>query len=88
MNDSDFEKLQGRIIALEILMRGFIWNLVSEYDDPKSALERLKSGMLASLQHIERPLNESADATWGHAADALCEQFDAVAHRIASDSDK
>lgn len=81
-NDAHLEHLQGRIIALELFMRGVLANFVAEDDDPEATIQRLRSEMIGSLQHVERPLNDAADRIWGHAADALHMQFDEVLNRL------
>ena len=84
MNVSEefLDQLQGRVIAQELITRGFLCNLVMDFDDPEAALENLRRQMLASLQHIERPVNEESDAIWCHAADALNREFNQVATRV------
>ncbi len=77
-------EMQGRIIALELLVRGLLAEAVNRTDQPVEAATRMKSSMLASLQNVTRPVNDYSDQIWEAAADALRRQLDDVIHRIHS----
>jgi len=76
--------MQGRILAVELLVRGLLTEKLVSQPDPPEAGERLKSKCLASLQHIEQPAEEYSDQVWEAAANALRLQFDQVIRRLAS----
>ena len=82
MSEEFLDQLQGRIIAQELITRGLVCSFVMDFDDPETALQKLRQELLASLQHIERRVDEESDAVWGHAADALNLEFDQVAKRV------
>lgn len=81
-DNGHLEHLQGRIIALELLMRSWLAGEALAADSPLSAIEAMRNDTLATLQHVNRPINEEADAIWGEAADALNDHFEQAAARV------
>jgi lipid A disaccharide synthetase len=83
--DSDIVRLEGRIIAQELLMRalyaGSLWNA----SDPLAALEQTRRDFRETLQKLHRPIGDEADAVWEAAADALFKELDQVEKRIKDD---
>jgi hypothetical protein len=81
--DARAEHLQGRIIALELFIRAFLTDFVMDrYEDPEDGVERLHRDFVASLQHLERPLDDVSDRVWAHVANAIDAQFEGVAMRV------
>ena len=74
--------LQGRIIALEVLMRGFLTDLAMKSDTPQVRAATMRKAFMASLQHLERPVGAAHDQIWSEAADALNLQFDCIETRL------
>ena len=81
-NDDHLVHLQGRIIALEFMMRGFLVGEMMKKQDPLSSLSEFKSGLFASLQHLDRPLDERSDAVWSEAVAAFEQLFAQTAQRL------
>jgi hypothetical protein len=63
MNNSDsFEvAMQGRIVALELIMRAFLTESACDSDAPLNNANRLKVRFLASLQNLDRPVGDYDD---------------------------
>lgn len=77
------EDLEGRIIALELLMRGFMAQVAIENsENPAEFVRGWKSEMLGSLQLMDRPIGDHEDAVWEKTADALNVAFDNVEARL------
>jgi hypothetical protein len=82
--DDHLNYLQGRIIALELLVRGMLSNMIAT----SQRVPEFRTGTLASLQMVERPIDEESDAIWGHASAALMEMFEQVEHRLRYEEDR
>lgn len=76
------EEMQGRIIALELLMRGLLTDVTCRNSQPLKTAKRLSSEFLASLQNINRDVSEYDDRVWERAADAMRSTFDQVIQRV------
>jgi hypothetical protein len=74
--------LQGRIVALEILVRGYLFNVVSESADPVQAVADLRQMMTMGFQTVGRPIDEYSDAVMEAAGKAINSQCDEVLKRI------
>ena len=83
--EGHLNNLQGRIIALELLMRGFIAKTAgdSQPGDPIAFLDEWKKAMFQSAQNLNRPVDEYADDVWGEAISALNLTFDSVKERLS-----
>lgn len=81
--------LQGRIIALELLVQGFMVQATSEQTDlsPSQCIRDREKTMKSSLQHLPRPVNESSDQIWEAAADSLTLLFSNARIRIDKQSE-
>lgn len=78
--------LEGRIGANEIFIRGLLALIIqSQPGDPLKTLEADRREFKSSLQHLERPTGEHADAVWTAAADAIERQLDQVAIRLKNE---
>lgn len=75
---------QGRIVALEMLMRVLVMAHVCErHTDPLAALTSFQKDMFGSMQNMTRPIGEKDDAIWSAAIEALELCFRSVAARIS-----
>ncbi len=75
--------LQGRIVALDLVVRALLTQSVMEAPgDPLERLGQNQQAMKQSLQHINRPIGEYEDAVWAEASDALDMLFANVRMRI------
>jgi hypothetical protein len=75
-------RLQGRIIALELLMDGVLMNLVRTTADPAATLAGVRQAMIAGLQLLERPVGDEEDEIWDFAMQALEMRFGNVENRL------
>ena len=82
MNTEFWNRLMGRIIALEVLMDGMLTNVVRTTSEPGATLDGVRQAMLAGLQQIERPRGEAEDEVWGFAMEALDMRFANVRGRL------
>ena len=74
--------LQGRIMALEFMVRGFIVDEFREYVEPAQALDRYRTTIYQALQHLERPPGDYPDQCWSEMIKALDEQFAQATMRL------
>ena len=75
-DETDFlAGLQGRIMALEFMMRDFVVGVVEKDSDPMHSLERFKTDCYQSLQHVEHPPGPYSDLCQGKMVEALNELF-------------
>jgi hypothetical protein len=74
--------LQGRIIALELMMRAWLAGEALKKPDPVSSLRETKSALYTSLQGIDRPYDEVSDAIWSQAIEALDLLFEQAEFRV------
>lgn len=81
-DNGHLENLQGRIIALELLMRCWLTGEAMSSDDPLTTIQAMRDEMLGSLQNTTRPIDDASDAIWGEAADALNDTFEQAAVRV------
>jgi hypothetical protein len=81
---SKYEHLHGRVVALELMVRGFITELAMRHPDPASCVAGWRRDMLAVQQHVGWPFDEATDAIWAEAVTALNALFDAVETRVRS----
>ena len=75
-------ELQGRIIALELFVRGLLTDFALQSDDPAAFVDRMGPEMRDSLQQVKRPRGDEVDAIWSEAMAALDDQIDQVALRV------
>ena len=79
---SDYDTLQGRIIALELITRGLMTKIALDSNTkPSVYIEGWRKEMFSSLQLMERPYDAESDRIWAQAVAALNLQFDEVAKR-------
>jgi len=76
--------LQGRIIALELVMRAWLTGEALKKPDPVSSVSETKAALYASLQHLDRPHDETSDAIWSKAVEALDLLFEQTEERVKS----
>ena len=74
--------LQGRIIALELIMRDLLALEAMKEADPVSSLRGTKSALHASLQTMGRPYDETSGAIWSEAVAALDRLFEETELRV------
>lgn len=81
---SPMDELAGRILALELMMQGFVMYRAMEQDlvPPQDFLAGMKKAMMGSLQHLSRPIDEHSDDAWISMGIALERLFSNVAKRI------
>lgn len=81
-----FQLLEGRIVAIELMLQGFMASYATESDanDPVKFLDGWQSAMRASLQNPSRPAGDYADETWGVAAESLEILFSNVRKRLGA----
>ena len=82
MSEIHVQRLQGRIIALELLVRGLLTNFACDNKRPLATAKKMKSEFLASLQNIDRQIGVYEDTVWEAASDQLHLTFDQVIQRI------
>ena len=75
--------LHGRIVALELLLRGIMTRSVMEDGKGSDFVAELRDEMLASLQLIQRDVGAYEDEVWSAASDALRSQFFEISKRVA-----
>ena len=74
---------QGRIVALELLIRSLMTGVVMDAGRNSVFVGEMRDEMLASLQLIQRDIGPYEDAVWSEATDALRSQFFEVGKRVA-----
>ena len=84
MTEDDFNHLQGRIIAVEFLARAWLVGEAMKKPDPVLTLQNTKNALYASMQGIERPFDETSDAIWSQAIEALDLHFQQAEFRVKS----
>ena len=87
-NDDDLFDLQGRIIALELMVRSWLAGEAMKKPDPVSSLRETKRALYSSLQNLDRPHDETSDAIWSEAVEALDLLFEQTEMRVKSLIDK
>ena len=78
---SDHDRLYGRVVALDLIVRGIMTNVLFQSRDQISSVERLRQDLLDSLQRLAWPGNVSSEILDG-AVTAVNEHFDGVAERL------
>lgn len=78
----DYKHLQGRIIALELIVRALLAEQATRSSRPLAHAKHLQSQFLGSLQHLQRESGIEEDEIWVQAADAMREQFAQVVQRV------
>ena len=78
------EDIEGRLVALELLMRGFVVYAADQQTavPPQEFLNNWERSMKASLQNLKRPIGPSADRIWERAVQALEEYFSVARDRL------
>jgi hypothetical protein len=78
------DNLQGRVISLELLVRGLLVESLLKSERPVQAAQEMRRGLFASLQHVERAFDEDADRVWAAVVATLNSSFDVVEARLKS----
>lgn len=76
------ENLQGRIIALELMMRGFLTKEALGAPDSLGAIDQMARELILSLQIVGRPADAHADAVFAEAGDAIRREMAQVRLRV------
>ncbi|MER8394942.1 hypothetical protein NKH10_23990 [Mesorhizobium sp. M1340] len=84
MDEEYHASIQGRIIAIELLMRGLLAAHITQQSEPLVTLSTTRQSFFATLQNLERPIDSEADLIWEKAADALEETFRELEIRVRS----
>ncbi|MCW2110274.1 hypothetical protein M2227_003442 [Bradyrhizobium elkanii] len=72
ITESNFNHLQGRIVALELIMRYWLSGEFLSKNDPLTYADNLKKAMFGSLQNAEiGEVTSEKDAIWSEVVDAL-----------------
>lgn len=82
MDEKALAHLHGRIVALELMLRGFMAERALASADPAASLREWESGMMESFQHSSREVGDYQDAVWAEAVDAMRYQFREVRKRV------
>jgi hypothetical protein len=83
MSDDHLIGLQGRVVALELLVRALLTDFALKSTKPLASARNLQQEFLSSLQHLQRPVGDYEDAVWASATDHMREALDQVIQRIA-----
>ncbi|MER9306545.1 hypothetical protein NKJ06_23925 [Mesorhizobium sp. M0293] len=78
------EHLQGRIIALELLMRAHVVRLALNERDPLGHIQFMKDAMLKDF-HTYAPKDPYSQSVMNEAKNALVHHFDQAAVRLKKD---
>jgi hypothetical protein len=81
--NTDHDRLFGRVVALDLIVRGVMTNILLQTRDPLAALQQLRQDMLAALQRLTWPANSHTEILNGAVA-AVNEHFDGVAERVGA----
>lgn len=74
MASPQLEPLEGRIIAIELMMRGLLYEWC-ERAGSLNDLAKVRDSLLGSLQNVDRPADERADRIWAEAIQAIRDTF-------------
>ncbi len=58
MQPNDYEALSGRLVALEMILRGLFTKWALEADDPRGSSKRMLESMSASMREVDPPSDE------------------------------
>lgn len=84
---SEIERLEGRIIAQELLSRIVMTALANgQGGDPVQAVDRIRHETFATLQNLQRPVDDRTDRVWELAVESLEEEFTAVRSRLSGET--
>lgn len=75
--------LQGRVVALELLVRALLADLALKSTEPLARARGLQREFLSTLQHLKRPVGEYEDAVWESAEDHMRQTLEQVVQRIS-----
>jgi hypothetical protein len=75
---SDFNSLQGRIIALEILVRRVLAFVLADKFKTFGEFAQVRKSFTASLQNVERDFGDAEDEIWAGAVTALEQHLDEI----------
>lgn len=75
---SDYNSLQGRIIALELLVRRVLALVLSDNLNTAEEFAPMRRSFIASLQNVERAFGDEEDEIWGGAMAALEQHLDEI----------
>jgi hypothetical protein len=86
---TDDENAEGRLIALELMIQGFMTQVVMESgSEPSEFIKRWQDTMKLSLQNADRPIDERSDRVWECAIVALELLFSNVRKRTSAPDEK
>lgn len=71
MTDDTANYLHGRILALELLVRGLMDDAFKTRGAKAEHIEQSFALMTQSMQYAHRDVGENEDATWAYAVEAL-----------------
>lgn len=79
---TDYEKLQARIIALEILVRRVVAIVLADKLRTVDEFASVRKTFMASLQNVVRDFGESEDEIWAEALIALEQHLDEIGESV------
>jgi hypothetical protein len=83
MSDDHLIGLQGRVVALELLVRALLTDFALKSSKPLASARDLQQEFLSTLQHLKRPVGDYEDAVWESATDHMRQALDQVIQRIS-----
>jgi hypothetical protein len=83
MSDDHLIGLQGRVVALELLVRALLADFALKSSEPLARAKGLQQEFLSTLQRLNRPVGEYEDAVWESAADHMRQTLEQVVQRIS-----
>ncbi|WP_353642852.1 hypothetical protein [Mesorhizobium sp. WSM2239] len=75
---TDYNSLQGRIIALELLVRRVLALVLSDTLGTAEEFAPMRRSFIASLQNVERAFGDEEDEIWEGAMVALEQHLDEI----------
>lgn len=75
---TDYNSLQGRIIALELLVRRVLVLVLSDTLNTAEEFAPMRRSFIASLQNVERAFGDEEDEIWEGAMAALEQHLDEI----------
>jgi hypothetical protein len=82
-NQTLLERLEGRIIAQELLSRIVMTALANgQGGDPVKVIDQIRQETFSTLQNLQRPVDDRSDRVWEYAVESLEDEFAAVRSRF------
>lgn len=75
---SDYDSLQGRIFALELLIRRVLTLVLADKMNSADEFLATRRSFMGSLQNIERAIGDEEDDIWAGATAALEQHLDEI----------